>query len=114
MTAATIPRIRAADDPVRTGASLDGAEVEADEGIRVADEPAWLVLVISLKVNALLLELRVAVLKVEFRDMAVPVPDALPMLVMVAVELPKPVAVAVDEAELEVLLEPPVMVKSPE
>lgn len=50
MTAATIPKTRAADDPVRTGASLDGAEVEADEGIRVADEPLLVpVLVMELK-----------------------------------------------------------------
>lgn len=48
MTAATIPKTRAADDPVRMGASFDGAEVEADEGIRVADEPLPVV-VIELK-----------------------------------------------------------------
>lgn len=43
MTAATIPKIRAADEPVRIGASFDGAEVEADEGMRVADEPLLVV-----------------------------------------------------------------------
>lgn len=48
MTAATIPNTRAADEPARIGASLDGAEVEADEGIRVADEPL-VVLVMELK-----------------------------------------------------------------
>lgn len=75
-----------------------------------------MVLVLSSNVKVLL-EDKVAVLKVELRDMAVPVPDALPMLVMVAVELLKPVgaAVAVDEAALlEELADPPFTVNSPE
>lgn len=49
MTAATMPRIKAADEPVRTGALFDGADVVADEGIRVADDPLLVLVVMALK-----------------------------------------------------------------
>lgn len=58
----------------------------------------------------LLAELKVAVLKVEFRVMGLPVP-ALAMLVMVAVELLGPDVV---EVLLVELADPPLMVKRPE
>lgn len=109
MTAATIPRIKAADEPARIGASLDGAEVDSEDGVRVAElrVELELVLVMSLK-SLVLLVVNDAVLKVEFLAIAVPVPEALAMLVMLAVELPA--------AEVEVALEalPPVMEKRPE
>lgn len=113
MTAATIPKIRAADEPVRTGASFDGAEVEEDEGVRVAEE-WWLVVLLAESNVKALFEVKDAVLKVEFRDIAVPVPDALAMLVMLAVELLNPVGTAVPELVALLLSEPPLTVKSPE
>lgn len=100
MTAATIPRMRAADEPVRICASLDGAVVVAAAvaDVRVADR------VDAPKVS-LLVEVNVAVLNVEFRIMAVPVPAAVPMLVMVEL-----LAAVVVELEPE----PARMVKRPE
>lgn len=83
MTAATIPRIRAADEPALMGASLLGADV------------AWVVapvrecvLVTSPKVAPPFeLEVRDAELKVLFRIIAVPVPVALAAPVMLMLEL---------------------------
>lgn len=75
-----------------------------------------LVIALNVKVS-LLLDVKVAVLKVEFRIMDAPVPDALAMLVTLAVELLTPVAV--EELVVVVLLlvelaELAVIVKSPE
>lgn len=123
MTAATIPKIKAADEPVLRGASLLGAEVpDAAESVAVRDAELR-VLVMSPNVASPLEELKVAVLKVEFLAMAVPVPDALAMLVMLMVLLPVAkllavlVAVAL-EAEAEEEEEdddsPPSTVKRPE
>lgn len=125
MTAATIPRIRAAEEPARIDASLDGADVEADDGDRVAE--LWVdVVVKSLKlcvVVAVLLESvldSVAELKVEFRTAAVPVPIDPLMPVTVAVELPNTNAevLAVEEAvaalPVEEDAEPPLTEKRPE
>lgn len=124
MTAATIPKIKAADEPARMDASLDGAEVEAEDGVRVAE--LWLdVVVMSLKSRVLLVLLavllvKVAELNVEFRTDAVPVPRAPVMLVTLAVELPNGVgeAASVDEAALlllaDELAETPLTEKRPE
>lgn len=93
--------MRAADEPVRMCASLDGAVVVAAAvaEVLVADLVAPNV--------SVLLEVKVAVLKVEFRIIAVPVPEALPMLVMVDEELLAAVVV-------EFVPEPARMVKRPE
>lgn len=120
MTAATIPRIKAADEPARIDASLEGAEVEEDDGVRVAE--LWVeVELISLKlwlVVLLLVLVKVAELKVEFRTAAVPVTRAPLMLVMLAVPLLSRVveAAAEDAAALlvEELSSPPSTEKRPE
>jgi len=107
MTAATIPKIRATDEPVLMEASLLGAEVASAEEVAL-----WLVelrvLVTEPKVASLEEEVKVAVLNVEFRLKAVPVPKALPTLVMLAVLLLGAVVVVALEDEL------PSMVKRPE
>lgn len=105
MTAATIPKIKAVNEPVRMGASLDGAEVDA-----VAEAELVRVVEVWPDVCALDDEVSVAVLKVEFRVMAVPVPEALAMLVMLMVLFPAAVEVDEDEDEPE----PPWMVNWPE
>lgn len=136
MTAATIPKIKAADEPARMGASLDGAEVEAEaeDGVRVAE--LWVVVVIVLELCVLLAALlsvllwallsvsvldKVAELKVVFRPAAVPVPSAPDMPVMLAVELPIIVAVTAPVADADMLpllaeelAEPPLTEKRPE
>jgi len=90
-------------------ASLLGAEVASAE-----EEAEWevelRVLVTEPKVASLEEEVKVAVLNVEFRLSAVPVPEALPTLVMLAVPLlgAAVVVVALEEDE------PPSTVKRPE
>lgn len=103
MTAATIPKISAIDEPVRIEASLLGADVASAEEVAVR-EVELRELVIEPKVASLEEEVKVAVLNVEFLARAVPVPAALPTLVMLAVLLLEAAVVVV---ALEAEAEPP-------
>lgn len=117
MTAATIPRIKAADEPARMDASLEGALVEDEDGVRVAE--LWVDVVLALVMLCeLLLDVKVAELKVEFRMTAVPVPIDSVMPVTVAVELPNSNALVLAVLLLVLLeeefAEPPLTEKRPE
>lgn len=87
-----------------------GAEVASAEEVAVR-EVELRVLVTEPKVASLEEEVKVAVLNVEFLLRAVPVPEALPTLVMLAVLL---LGVAVVVVAFEAEDEPPSIVKRPE